>query len=312
MKSKIFLLFIISLFCVGVMAQSIQKGPYTISVIADNVFHIEDSNDSNPAGYHYDAAGNSTGTNNCSDMYLVIGKEKALLIDLSNKITWDDTADESLRSLVYERANGKQLYITVTHNHGDHLGMLPVFADDEKAMFWLPKKEFESVDRFPSERTTYFPENESLDLGGFLINTLEVPGHTAHSTLFFLKDRNIVFSGDAIGSGNGVWLFNAESFPVYVEGVKNLIQYIESPANNIDLEKLTVYGGHAWQKGDLDRLNAQYIYDMRTLIDEIGEGTAYVEDYAATFPFLNANFKYGTAIITWNKEAAKEYAESLR
>jgi hypothetical protein len=51
---------------------------------------------------------------------------------------------------------------------------------------------------------------------------------------------------------------------------------------------------------------------MRTLIDEMGKGTANAEDYTASFPFLNANFKFGTATITWNKEAAKKYTESLK
>lgn len=295
-------------------AQTYQKGPYTFSVITDGVYHIEDSNDSNPAGYHYDEDGNSSGTNNCSDMYLVTGTDKALLIDLSNAVRWDETATESLRSIVYEEAGDRQLYVTVTHRHGDHLGMLPAFADDPDALFWLPQAEMEGVDRFPADRTTYFPENESFDLGGgFVINTLEVPGHTDHSTLFFVKDKDIVFSGDAIGSGSGVWLFNAESFPVYIDGVKNLISYIENPANNIDKEKLIIYGGHYWQRGSLEKLTSQYIYDMRTLIDEIGSGTAESEPMSASsMSFLDTNFKYGTATITWNKEAAEEYSESLK
>ena len=58
-----------------------------------------------------------------------------------------------------------------------------------------------------------FQENGSIDPGGgFVVDTLEIPGHTAHSTAFLLKNRNIAFTGDAIGSGSGVWLFNYDSF----------------------------------------------------------------------------------------------------
>jgi glyoxylase-like metal-dependent hydrolase (beta-lactamase superfamily II) len=294
-------------------AQTIQKGPYTVYVLTDGVFHIEDANSSNPAGAKIGEDGKMAGLNNCSEMYLIVGEKKALLIDLSNAIKWDSTATESLRSVVYERVGSKDFYITVTHKHGDHLGMLPAFVNDPKANFWVPKAEFSGMDIFPKERTNYFPENESLDLGGgFIINTMEVPGHTEHSTLFFVRDKNIVFTGDAIGSGTGVWLFNYESFITYSKAIDNLVKYIKDPANHINPDKLVIWGGHYWQHGKLDKLTVQYVYDMQTLIGKIGTGTADTEAMTAFVAFLNTNFKYGTATISWNKEAAVKYAESLR
>ena len=78
-------------------------GPYTVYILSPNVFRIEDANESNPAGMAVGDDGQIVRMNNCSDMYLVIGKNKALLIDLSNDVKWDDTAAESLRAVVYER-----------------------------------------------------------------------------------------------------------------------------------------------------------------------------------------------------------------
>ena len=313
MKSKIFILIIVLSSTIYSVAQTIQKGPYTVTVIDDGVFHIEDGNDSNPPGLVLGDDGKLISMNNCSDMYLIVGTEKALLIDLSNNVKWDESAVESLRSIVYDRAGNKDFFITVTHNHGDHLGMLPAFANDNKVRFWIPKAEFEGRQIFPNDRTTYFNENESLNMGsGSMIKTFEVPGHTAHSTLFFLKEKNVVFTGDAIGSGTGVWLFNEESFTAYKKSIDKLVAYIENPENGINLERLQIFGGHYWQGRQLGKLTSQYIYDMQTLIEEIGKGTAKMEDYTAQFPFLNANFKYGTATITWNKEAAQKYATSLK
>ena len=126
--------------------------------------------------------------NNCSDMYLVAGKSSALLIDLSNDVDWDDTAKESLRSIVYERIGEKKFLITVTHNHGDHLGMLPAFVDDVRADFWIPETEFRDRKIFPEKHTTYFPANASLDLGGgFIVDTMEITiqrGFASRSGLF--------------------------------------------------------------------------------------------------------------------------------
>lgn len=296
-----------------IKSQQLSTGPYTVYIIDDGIYHIEDANVSNPAGNHIGPDGKSTGMNNCSDMYLLVGSDKAVLIDLSNAVKWDSTATESLRSLVYERSGNRQLFITVTHRHGDHLGMLPAFKDDIKALFWIPEAEFAGMDIFPAERTSFFKENATFDLGGgMVINTIEVPGHTDHSTLFFLKGKDLVFTGDAIGSGSGVWLFDYESFGRYIAGVDKLISYIEDPLNGIDAGKLVIHGGHAWQKGNLENLTSQYIYDMRTLIQKMSEGTAESSPMAAARGFLDTNFKYGTATITWNKEASAKYAASLK
>jgi len=229
------------------LAQSTQKGPYTIYNISRNVYRIEDSNDGNPPGITMGDDGQVAHMNNCSDMYLIVGGEKGLLIDLSNKLEVDD-AISSLRSLVLERLERKNLIISVTHRHGDHLGMLPFFADDPDVTFWIPGNEFRGTDLFPEARTSFFDQNESLDLGGgMMINTLEVPGHTAHSTIYFLKGKNIVFTGDAIGSGSGVWLFNEQSFYTYVAAIDDLIDYIEDTDNDVNKDNLRIYGGHYWQ-----------------------------------------------------------------
>jgi len=293
--------------------EAVMKGPYTVYVLSGGVYRIEDANAGNPAGISIDADGKTTHMNNCSDMYLLTGEKTALLIDLSNEIRWDDTAKESLRSIIDERVGDREFIITVTHNHGDHLGMLPAFANDPETRFWIPEAEFEGTSIFPQDRTSFFDAKASMDLGGgFIVNTLEIPGHTDHSTVFFLKNRSLLFSGDAIGSGSGVWLFDYESFSAYRKGVDNLIAYIENPASGIDPGKLEIHGGHAWQRGALENLTVEYIYDMRTLIERIGKDTAESEAMSAFIPFLDTNFKFGTATITWNGEAAAKYARAMR
>lgn len=303
---------ILSLTTCSTFSRPIQKGPYTITPLANGVFHIEDGNDSNPPGVVMNDDGQVVSMNNCSDMYLITGSEKVLLIDLSNNVKWDSTAIESLRSLIYERVGEKPFYITITHNHGDHLGMLPAFKDDEKVNFWIPKAEFEGKDIFSTERTTFFDESASFNLGGgMVIKTFEVPGHTAHSTIFFLNNENLVFTGDAIGSGSGVWLFNEESFYTYKKSIDKLIAYIEDTQNGVNSEKLSIYGGHFWQCKQVGLLTSRYIYDMRTLIQEMGKGRAETEEMSSFIKFLDTNFKFGTATISWNREAAEKYAKSF-
>lgn len=295
------------LLATSALAQPREVGPYTLHPVIPGVTRIEDANHTNPAGIQLDAAGQRTGFNNCSDMYLIVGSDRALLIDLSNFIKWDPTAVASLRAAVAQEIGDRQLFIAFTHHHGDHTGMLPAFLDDPRATFWLQVDEFKGRRDFPADRTVPIATRPALDLGGgFVVNALEIPGHTDHSTAYFLRGKNLLFSGDGLGSGNGVWIFSAAGFAQYRQSLDKLIAYIRTPANEVDEAKLTVYGAHYWQKREKEKLTMQYITDMQRLISAIKAGTAREEK--VTFgPYLNTNFILGEATITWNKADAEKF-----
>ena len=293
----------------------VEIGPYTVSVIEKDIYHIQDYNSSNPAGETFDADGNKTHFNNCSDIYLIVGKEKALLIDLSNNIRWADNAAESLRQLVAERTEGKPLTITFTHNHGDHIGMMDAYVNDPEVHFALPETDFLRLySRFPEGQCEFINEGHVFDLGGFEISTIAVPGHTDGSVVFYMNGRDILFTGDAIGSGHGVWIFNTDAYRKYDAAVPHLISWLENPENNVDIEKLRIYGGHYWQRDWLPELGEsemgmQYIRDMQDLLNEIKEGTAATEPSGLGRPDLDTYFRHGSAIVVWNSEQAGQFAK---
>ena len=274
----------------------VEVGPYTISVIDENVYHIQDYNSAYPAGEVFDADGNKTHFNNCSDMYLIVGKKEALLIDLSNNIKWADNAAESLRQLVAERTEGKPLTITFTHNHGDHTGMLHAFIDNKEVHYAMPEKDFSRlVERFPDLDYSFINEGHVFDLGGIEIETIEVPGHTD-------------------GSGHGVWIFNTDAFNKYADAVPHLISWIEDPANGVNADQLRIYGGHYWQRDWFPELEGKemgisYIHEMQTLIDEIKAGTAATEPSGLDHAVLDTYFRHGMAIVVWNAEQAQQLAQ---
>ena len=303
---------VLAVSCAGNVAEDVEVGPYTVSVIEKNVYHIQDYNSSYPAGPVLDEAGNFVGFNNCSDMYLLVGKEKALLIDLSNNIQWADDAAESLRQLVAERAKGRELIVTFTHNHGDHIGMLPAYVDDPDVNFALPETDFAKLmELFPSYQCSYINDGDVLELGGMNVDVIKVPGHTDGSVVFNIQGRDIMFTGDAIGSGQGVWIFHEAGFRQYAEGVPYLIEWIENPTNGVNQESLRIYGGHYWQRVGLPEthqgeLGMQYLRDMNQLIDNIFAGTAVTEPTNLGRPGLDTYFRYGTACVVWNGEQAKQ------
>ena len=177
--------------CAENAVKDVEVGPYTVSVIEKNVYHIQDCNSAYPAGPVLDEAGNFVGFNNCSDMYLLVGKKKALLIDLSNNIQWADNAAESLRQLVAERASGKELIVTFTHNHGDHIGMLHAYVEDPEVSFALPETDFvKLLAQFPEAQCCYINDGDVLELGGMNVDVIEVPGHTDGSVCFLVENRH--------------------------------------------------------------------------------------------------------------------------
>ena len=90
---RIRILLLVPFISIGILAaaQMIQKGPYTVYTLADRVYRIEDANEGNSPGIVLDADGKMVHMNNCSDMYLIVGENKALLIDLSNAVDWDNS-----------------------------------------------------------------------------------------------------------------------------------------------------------------------------------------------------------------------------
>lgn len=286
-------------------AETVEVGPYTVSLISANVWHVEDCNSSRPAGNFMNAEGKMQ-NNNCSDMYIITGKDKSLLIDLSNDIKWADNAAESLQQIFEERSLGKQKVITITHNHGDHTGMLHAFKDDASISYLLPEDDFAKDNKFPQPKTL-INDGSVIDLGGgMILDCIKVQGHTPGSIVFSLRGKDAMFSGDAIGSGGGVWIFNMAGFKQYVDGVANLVKFVDDPANKINQEKLTFYGGHDWQKLDMPKLDINYLRDMSTLVEKICKGEAEYEPYRTMMGYLNANFKYGCATVTWNKEDSEK------
>ena len=301
--------------------KEVEIGPYTVSNIEENVWHIQDYNKANPAGESFDAEGNKTHFNNCSDIYLLVGEKEALVIDLSNPIDWADNAAESLRAIISERAADKPVTIAFTHNHGDHTGMLPAFIDDPDYKFALSAQDFgtpQFADKFPEGRSTLIQEGYTFDLGGLQVIAIMVPGHTDGSLAYYVIGHDLLFTGDAVGSGHGVWIFNGAGFENYVAAIPHLLQALDFLG--ADKDRLQIYGGHYWQKDWLElpkgrELGYDYLLEMQELCGRIEAGTAQSEPSKLDHPVLDTYFRNGNAIIVWNAAQAeafrKQYPEKF-
>lgn len=309
-----------------------EYGPYTATRIVQDkggeIWHLQDCNSDFPAGTSVDSLGNRR-HNNCSDMYLLLGNEAedgcspaALLVDLGATVTWNDSAEQSLRHIVDELRGERPLMITFTHNHGDHTAMLPAFRGDSSILYELPENDFSDsahLAMFAGENIHMLGDDVMLTLGGMDVLTIEVPGHTPGSMCFYVVDHNILLTGDAIGSGHGVWIFSTEGFRQLEKGIHRLTDFVlNSPS--IDTTQLRIYGGHYHQKewleegqnfpdgqariGKDEALGIRYLMDMQKAVELTAEGKAEMTPLELKHPILDTYFTYGTASVVWNRESS--------
>lgn len=158
--------------------------------------------------------------------FLVIGQEKAALIDTANGI--------GNIGAVVKTLTDRPLEVLLTHNHADHIGGLytlpgvPVFVHpaDRELLFPCNNNfrrmyiESRGPIRFPGEghqeaMLALVPEQEQtitlenarllaegdvFDLGGRALEVLHTPGHSAGSVCYLDARDRILFSGDTVNN----------------------------------------------------------------------------------------------------------------
>lgn len=159
--------------------------------------------------------------NGMAAAYLIVGEEKALLIDSGAGEVDVKAICAELTSLPIELVN--------THYHGDHTAA---------------NKEFETVYMHPADVrkmtdwTQISPIGEGFvfDLGGRQLEVIGIPGHTPGSIAIYDKDANIMFTGDTVGRK-----------PIFlVEGDYDLDDFEAS------IKKLMTYGADMYGAHDME------------------------------------------------------------
>lgn len=194
-------------------------------------------------------------TADMTTMYIIEGKEKAMLIDTGTKC-------EKLNEVV-QQITKKPLIVLITHIHGDHSGNMNQF--DEVYFHAADTVLLRSYPAYKG-KVHYVSDGQTFDLGGKTLEISHMPAHTPGSIVVLDRKAGNCYSGDAFGSGQ-VWLQLKPYSPMKT--------YIESCAK---MEKLMdegitkIYCGHyPYVKGTYDK---NYITEMRTLAEQLVNGTA--------------------------------------
>lgn len=272
---------------------NVHYGSYNIYKIGEDVYKINDPGDPEAI------LGGLIGT----DIYLICGESKALMIDLGNNyidgfekdlIKPRRNAKEEFLDVVNKLIGKRQLEVAVSHMHPDHSGMTKAFLNAGVPL-WIGQgedmerlKTMHGID--PSTFRIFKQGEKTFDLGGGrIVNTFFLRGHSNGGTVFLLKPDMMLFTGDAISPGprRKRELRSAEAFKDFTVDINSLVNNIRDNFAPYDRYRLQVYTGHSGEmmfhatKTDIaDTLSEdagygewRFVQDMANVANAIKDGT---------------------------------------
>ncbi len=273
---------------------------YILTIIQEDLSTVYLSELIAPGVWRLDDFGGFIGNEN---MYLIEGKDKALLFDTG--MGKGDLAGyiKSLTDLPVE--------VVITHGHFDHFGQLDQFRENT---VYISRKE---ITRIPADlinsRFRFIKDGDRIDLGGGKsIEVLELPGHTMGSLLFLDPVNKVMVVSDDVGAGAMVWM--------HIPGTTALDEYrdglmkIEEKIKNFD--GLTLLVGHHYQEKIplTGSVGKQFFTDMRILSEKVISGeiigkVAHSTRNGVTTELRQAS--YGLAELWYNPENITTHPASL-
>ena len=146
-------------------------------------------------------------------LYLILGKERALLVDTGAGPV--DTA------AFVRRLTKLPLTVVHTHGHGDHVAGDKGFAGFADVTLIPATVEAEQK----ALGIANWPDDPgSIDLGDRIIDVIAIPGHQAAHVAYYDRKTGILLTGDHLYPGR---LYVAD-FPAYVASTRRLVQFTES------------------------------------------------------------------------------------
>lgn len=177
---------------------------------------------------------------NGSSGYVVIGSERALVID-----TMDGGGN--VREIV-EGITDKPYDVIISHGHPDHVGGNHFFKK-----VYIHEKDMELVNTLlPPELVaqgpeySYVKEGDEFDLGNLHFTIYELPGHCMGEIVLLLHEDRILFTGDSINHHLWMQLDGCYSLEKYLKSLERL-DFLKAEADYIlhghtrELENISLF-----------------------------------------------------------------------
>lgn len=241
----------------------------------------------------------------CASMFLLVGEEKAMLIDTGVGIG-------DLKGFI-SRLTDKELMVCYTHNHSDHVGGAGAFgnahvhpkdmpdfatgggiglsvqgrigyirwiAEREKGVY--PYDLAEDVSEWgPCPQLFPLEDEQVIDLGDRKVTVLACPGHTAGSIAFLDENSRSLLLGDACNCNLGLGGGPRGSYHfASVEKAWFYLKRLQSLRDRYD----RYYNGHYDFRPLGEPLGEDVLPDAITACEQIVTGAANVETRPSLMP----------------------------
>lgn len=132
-------------------------------------------------------------------MYVVVGSERAMLIDAG-------LGNGNLRAFVETLVGDKPLDVVISHGHPDHIAAMGQFQD--RYDVYMNHRDLPMIERFiermnlhiDREQIDDLREGMRFDLGDRSFVVYEVPGHSDGCVVLLDEASGLLIAGDAVGS----------------------------------------------------------------------------------------------------------------
>ena len=238
-------------------------------------------------------------------MYLVCGRERALMIDTGS-------SGEPLTPLIRSLWDGP-IELALTHAHFDHMyhwdefSAVSLHSEDIAAwnkvlrpVVWISSVgSGKKPKRYPMESCRPLREGDTIPLGGKELRVIHAKGHTPGSVIFADEADRLLFTGDAFGSGSYAWM--------WMPGCSCLSEYRQSLREL--LVKLRPYEGYAMLGGHRKQsqlpganpLSLSLVEDMERLCTRILDGSCQWEAKERNFGVTTYTYRWGQAALVLRK-----------
>lgn len=148
-------------------------------------------------------------------IYLLIGEEKAMLIDTGS-------GEGNIREFV-ETITDKPVMVVNTHGHFDHTGgnscwseawMTKAAAANAKVPFSPMHEEWFRSKKYPDYQIHELKDGDIIDLGNRQIEVIAIPAHSEGSIALLDKSIRALFTGDELESGQVLFFVRDHILPV--------------------------------------------------------------------------------------------------
>ena len=144
---------------------------------------------------------------------------------------------------------GKPIAILLTHGHFDHILAAEEIRKKYNVPIYADQKEEKTLqdarinlmayqgNGYTLKADIYLTDLQVEELAGFSVQMIETPGHTVGSCCYYLKDEDVLFSGDTVFCGSvGRTDFPGSSSAAIVNSLHRLLDALP--------DETEVYPGH--------------------------------------------------------------------